>query len=106
MKGKSWQPHEDDLKTGNQGGKFGAKAYQGYKPRQTIGWIPSCECSGDEPVPCTVLDPFAGAGTVGLVAKNLNHDAILVDISSEYIDLSQQRTSQDALPLNTQGREA
>jgi len=38
----------------------------------------------------TVLDPFAGSGTVGRVAVELNRKAILNDLS--YHDLSDKRT--------------
>ena len=42
--------------------------------RVTTGWLPSCDCKADT-VPATVLDPFAGSGTVGLVADRLGRDA-------------------------------
>lgn len=32
----------------------------------------------------TVLDPFAGSGTVGMVAKDLGRNALLVDLNPEY----------------------
>ena len=34
----------------------------------TIGWQPSCQCGTAETVPCLVLDPFLGSGTVAAVA--------------------------------------
>ena len=34
----------------------------------------------------TVLDPFAGSGTVGVVAKKLNRDFVLIDNSQKYVD--------------------
>src|SRR5690606_25003482 len=30
----------------------------------TTGWRPGCDCNAGDPVPCMVLDPFAGSGTV------------------------------------------
>jgi DNA modification methylase len=44
-----------------------------------------------EPVPSTVLDPFAGSGTTLAVALELGRRAIGVDCSSEYLRLAQQR---------------
>ena len=48
----------------------------------------------------TVLDPFGGAGTVGLVADRLQRDAILIEISEEYADMARDRIRNDA-PLFT-----
>ena len=80
----------------------------GYQRGATLGWHPSCTCR--EPIfgapvtrtrPCTVLDCFAGAGTVGLVADKLGRDAILIEISEDYADMAQRRI-QDAAPLFTE----
>jgi len=40
----------------------------------------------------TVLDPFAGSGTTGIVAKKLGRNAVLLDISSEYVKLMKEMT--------------
>ena len=45
-----------------------------------------------------VLDPFAGAGTVGLVAETLARDSILVEINAEYAHLARRRI-EDAAPM-------
>ena len=42
-------------------------------------------------VPATVLDPFGGSGTVALVARQLGRDAILIDLSPEYIEMAKLR---------------
>lgn len=39
----------------------------------------------------TVLDPFAGSGTVGVATKNLNRKCILVEKDSEYIKIIEER---------------
>ena len=44
-----------------------------------------------DPIPCHVLDPFAGAGTTGLVAEKLGRDSVLVDINPEYAKMSKER---------------
>ena len=41
--------------------------------------------------PCTVLDPFAGAGTVGLVADRLQRDAILIELNPDYAEMARER---------------
>lgn len=38
-----------------------------------------------------VLDPFAGSGTVSLVAEKLGHDSIYIDQSSEYTEMAKRR---------------
>jgi DNA modification methylase len=52
----------------------------GYRVCQTTGWAPSCPCAAP-PVPCTVLDPFAGSGTTGQVAEQLGRHSILIELS-------------------------
>ena len=42
------------------------------------------------------LDPFGGAGTVGLVADKLNRDAIIIEINEEYAEMARQRIEGDA----------
>jgi DNA modification methylase len=41
----------------------------------------------------TVLDPFAGSGTTGLVARNLGRHAILVELNPKYIDMQLTRVT-------------
>jgi len=67
--------------------------------KRTTGWRPTCECEAGEPVPCVTLDPFFGAGTVGMVAIELGRDFVGVDLNPEYIKLAQERmaTAQPAL---------
>ena len=59
------------------------------------GWSPACDCNADT-VPCTVLDPFGGAGTVGLVADRLGRDAILIELNPDYADMARERIRADA----------
>jgi len=46
-----------------------------------------------------VLDPFAGAGTALLVAKELGRRAIGIELKPEYIAMTVGRLRQDVLPL-------
>ena len=62
-----------------------------YDPGKTIGFRPTCDHIGD-PVPCVILDPFAGSGTVGKVARDLGRSSILIEIKGEYIELIKKRT--------------
>jgi len=63
---------------------------------RTIGWRPTCRCEAGDPVPCTVLDPFSGAGTVGLVADRLGRNYVGCDISHTYNIMARKRIMNDA----------
>lgn len=39
----------------------------------------------------TILDPFAGSGTTGVAAKNLNRNFILIEKEPEYVEIIKQR---------------
>lgn len=62
----------------------------------TTGWQPSCSCDAGDPVPQTVLDPFSGAGTSGLVADRLGRNAILIELNESYAEMSRRRITNDA----------
>lgn len=49
----------------------------------------------------TILDPFGGAGTTGLVADRLNRNAILCELNPEYAKIAEERL-QDDNPMFTQ----
>lgn len=44
----------------------------------------------------TVLDPFGGSGTTGIVATNHNRNAILCELNQEYIEIAKDRINQQA----------
>jgi len=44
----------------------------------------------------TVLDPFFGAGTVGLVADRLGRDCIGIELNPEYAEMARKRIADDA----------
>jgi len=48
------------------------------------------------PVGGTVLDPFGGAGTTGLVADRLGRDAVLIELNPEYAAMALRRIAGDA----------
>ena len=62
----------------------------------SLGWQPNCVCDAGDPVPAVVLDPFAGAGTVGLVAARLDRNAILIELNLEYAEMARRRIHEDA----------
>ena len=44
----------------------------------------------------TVLDPFGGAGTTGLVADRLQRHAVLIELNPEYTEMARHRINGDA----------
>ena len=54
--------------------------------------IEPCVLAG-APVGGTVLDPFGGAGTTGLVAKRNGRNSILCEINPEYADMAEARVA-------------
>jgi DNA modification methylase len=57
------------------------------------------------PVGGTVLDPFGGAGTTGLVADRLQRDAILIELNPEYADMAERRIRGESPLFAELGRE-
>jgi DNA modification methylase len=65
------------------------------------GRVEGCKapmCSAVPRVAGTVLDPFAGSGTVGAVADRLGLNAVLVDLKPEYLELARARIFGDPPP--------
>jgi len=54
-------------------------------------WEQSCSCETDATEPGIVLDPFAGAGTTCLVAKELGRRFVGIDLNEEYVAMAQKR---------------
>lgn len=73
----------------------------------TTGWQPTCSCGCADTVPAIVLDPFAGSGTVGEVARQLGRRFVGIDLNPTYLALNalpraENKTAQkaiDELPL-------
>jgi adenine-specific DNA methylase len=78
----------------------------------TLGWRPTCGCKPDalaiashrmtermtDRKPCTILDPFGGSGTTGLVANQLGRDAILIELNPEYAKMAEARIGKGLRP--------
>ena len=70
------------------------------------GFAPSGDCPPHDPIPCTILDPFGGAGTTALVADRLGRNATIVELNSEYAALARERVAADAGMFAQIGMEA
>lgn len=71
-RGANWQ------KDGHKSGYISANV--------TTGWHPSCDCHAGEPVPCVVLDPFAGTGTTCVVAAEEGRATVGIDLYGGHYD--------------------
>lgn len=63
----------------------------GETPVHTVGWQPSCTCGCEETIPCVVLDPFGGSGTVAKVARDLGRSSISCELNPEYVEIAKKR---------------
>lgn len=68
---------------------------------KTLGWQPTCSCGLTETVPCVVLDPFAGSGTTGAVARSMGRSSILIELNPEYVKLIRERCETSHVALET-----
>jgi len=57
---------------------------------QTVGWEPTCDCDA-EAERATVLDPFSGAATTGIVALKYGRKYIGIDVNEDYNDMAKER---------------
>jgi DNA modification methylase len=85
-------------------GAFGERAANmtrdGFIPNrekiiEDLGQVAGCACDAGT-MPGTVLDPFGGAGTTGLVADRLGRNAILLELNPTYAEMARRRIANDA----------
>ena len=93
--GKGYHDHTNDLGRGQRG----VFPTDGAPTKRTTGWRPTCDCGREETVPGTVLDCFAGSGTVAYVAQRLGRRAIGIDLSAEYLALAEKRLEGLPMPM-------
>ena len=72
------------------------KADAGYTETKDLGLEKQCQCESNETKAGTVLDPFGGAGTTGLVAQQHNRNAVLIELNPEYAEMAKNRIYNDA----------
>lgn len=66
----------------------------------TLGFVPACNCGSIAPVPSTILDPFGGAGTTGLVADRLGRNSITCELNPAYMEMARRRIADDSPLFN------
>lgn len=75
--------------------EINGKGDAGYTHTETKGWEKSCDCATEEIVPCTVLDPFFGSGTTGVVAMRLGRDYRGCELNPEYAGIATRRLDKE-----------
>ena len=89
---ESTRPALDSKVEGKTASEFGNRDPARHVTKmKTAGWEPSCKCDAGEPEPCTILDPFAGTCTVGVVAQRHGRKFIGIDLSDVYLEMGKQR---------------
>ena len=81
-----YQVYKLKFKGGGDQGK-----YLGPRKREVKGWEPTCKCEAGDPVPGIVLDPFAGSGTVGVVAWKHHRHSVLIELNADYVEMARKR---------------
>ena len=61
------------------------------KSTRTVGFRPACDCGETDSIPSTVLDPFNGAGTTGVVAIQHGRRYTGIELNSEYLEMASKR---------------
>jgi DNA modification methylase len=70
--------------------KISGKEYNEQARVSTTGWQPTCTCAA-ETTPCTVLDPFVGSGTTGVVSLEHGRHFTGIELNPEYLKMAQSR---------------
>jgi DNA modification methylase len=95
---RGWQGLPGRNTEGGQNGLHNMNGQTSGRTATTTGWRPTCD-HGHEPVPDVVLDPFAGAGTVGLVCQRLGRSHIGAELNPQYRDMALARIKAESSPL-------
>jgi DNA modification methylase len=88
--GHDWHP-DKSLALGRGQGIAAPGIHDGTYRRIDLGFRQTCSCSTRSTVPCVVLDPFMGSGTVLAVARRLCRRSVGVDLNPEYAVLAKER---------------
>ncbi len=69
--------------------------YNRENPPKDLGMQKQCDCKTNKTKAGTVLDPFAGSGTTGIVADHRKRNAVLLELSDDYIKIAVKRIKKE-----------
>lgn len=92
--GHDWHPVKS-LELGRAQGIAAPGLNDGTYRRIDLGFLKHCPCPTRKVVPCVVLDPFVGSGTVLAVARRLGRRSLGIDLNPAYIELARARSAAD-----------
>jgi DNA methylase len=84
-----------DYHSRQTGGGQAIQDWYDEHPGRTVGWQYGCEHEDADPIGCTVLDPFAGSGTTGVVALRLGRSFIGIELSPAYAEMARKSLETD-----------
>jgi DNA modification methylase len=87
------QPIEAPLVSGRAPVADAPGWHDGSYRRVDLGFRKRCSCGTTHTVPCIVLDPFAGSGTVLAVARRLGRRSIGIELNPDYVALARHRSA-------------
>lgn len=90
----AWTSIDRTLKAFSYCNKRGGKVHPTQKPDQLMAW-----CLGFLPGARTILDPFMGSGTTGVVAAQTGRDFIGIERDPDYFDIACARIRDANGPL-------
>jgi hypothetical protein len=70
------------------------------KPPQVFAdtWEPTCDCPSRAVTRATVLDPFSGSATTGMVATQEGRSYVGIDLNEDYLELAKARVQDQPAP--------
>ncbi len=93
--GQNGEANAERSKGGDDERMDSAKNVENFMPEvcpvRVSSAAPKVQSSGAAIIPCTILDPFAGSGTTGMVALELGRKAVLIELNPKYCELIEQR---------------
>lgn len=89
---------QEQLRKGRAHSRSWASSGKVLNRRETVGWEPTCD-HDDPGERCTVLDPFAGAATTGIVAERHGRNFLGVELSPSFARLGRGRLAAKRAPM-------
>ena len=92
---------------GSPTGKALSDVYRkyGYATITTTGWLPTCECENNKPIPAVVLDCFIGAGNTGRAAIQTGRNYIGIELNKKYAAIAEKRILGNIEPEHEENKE-